>query len=39
MQPQSILCFWFTELTTKQHFVKDAALDATIRGMRPAIPY
>jgi len=31
MQPQSILHFWFTELTAKQHFVKDAALDETIR--------
>ena len=32
MQPQSILQFWFTELTPKQHFVKDAALDETIRA-------
>ncbi len=31
MQHQSILHFWFTELTPKQHFVKDAALDETIR--------
>jgi uncharacterized protein (DUF924 family) len=31
MQPQSILHFWFQELTAKQHFVKDAALDETIR--------
>jgi uncharacterized protein (DUF924 family) len=31
MQPHSILHFWFTELTPKQHFVKDAALDETIR--------
>ena len=31
MQPQSILHFWFEELTPKQHFVKDAALDETIR--------
>ena len=31
MQPQSILHFWFTELTPKQHFAKDAALDETIR--------
>jgi uncharacterized protein (DUF924 family) len=31
MHPQSILHFWFTELTPKQHFVKDAALDETIR--------
>jgi uncharacterized protein (DUF924 family) len=28
---QPILHFWFEELTTKQHFVKDAALDDTIR--------
>ena len=26
-----ILHFWFEELTPKQHFVKDAALDETIR--------
>lgn len=32
MQPQSILHFWFTELTPKQHFAKDAALDETIRA-------
>jgi uncharacterized protein (DUF924 family) len=32
MQSQSILHFWFTELTPKQHFVKDAALDETIRA-------
>ena len=32
MQPQSILHFWFEELTPKQHFVKDAALDETIRA-------
>ena len=31
MQPQSILHFWFTELTPKQHFAKDTALDETIR--------
>ena len=31
MQPQSILHFWFEELTAKQHFVKDAVLDETIR--------
>ena len=31
MQPQSILQFWFTELTPKQHFVKDAVLDESIR--------
>ncbi|HPW29097.1 MAG: DUF924 domain-containing protein [Hylemonella sp.] len=32
MQPQSIIHFWFEELTPKQHFVKDAALDETIRA-------
>ena len=31
MHPQSILHFWFEELTAKQHFVKDTALDQTIR--------
>ena len=31
MQPQSILHFWFEELTAKQHFVKDTTLDETIR--------
>ena len=31
MQPQPILHFWFTELTPKQHFAKDPALDETIR--------
>ena len=31
MQPQPILHFWFEELTPKQHFVKDTALDETIR--------
>jgi uncharacterized protein (DUF924 family) len=31
MHPQSILHFWFTELTPKQHFAKDAALDEAIR--------
>jgi uncharacterized protein (DUF924 family) len=31
MHPQSILHFWFTELTPKQHYAKDAALDETIR--------
>ena len=30
MQHQDILHFWFNELTPKQHFAKDAALDATI---------
>jgi len=32
MQPQPILHFWFEELTSKQHFVKDTALDETIRS-------
>ncbi len=31
MQPQSLLHFWFEELTPKQHFAKDTALDDTIR--------
>ena len=31
MHPQSILHFWFEELTDKQLFAKDAALDETIR--------
>ncbi len=30
MQASAILHFWFTELTDKQHFAKDAALDALI---------
>jgi uncharacterized protein (DUF924 family) len=29
--PHPILHFWFTELTPKQHFAKDPALDETIR--------
>ncbi len=32
MQPKSVLHFWFEELTAKQHFVKDPALDDTIRA-------
>ena len=32
MQPQSVIPFWFEELTAKQHFVKDTALDETIRA-------
>lgn len=32
MQAQDILDFWFNELTPKQHFVKEAALDETIRA-------
>jgi uncharacterized protein (DUF924 family) len=31
MQAQDILHFWFDELSNKQHFTKDPALDATIR--------
>ena len=31
MQSQDILHFWFDELTPKQHFAKDAALDEMIR--------
>ena len=31
MNPSDILHFWFTELTPKQHFAKDPALDETIR--------
>ena len=31
MQPQTILHFWFEELTDKQYFAKDAALDEAIR--------
>lgn len=31
MQVQDILHFWFEELTPKQHFLKDAALDAVMR--------
>ena len=31
MQPHSILHFWFTELTPKQHYAKDAVLDEGIR--------
>jgi uncharacterized protein (DUF924 family) len=31
MHPHSILHFWFTELTPKQHFAKDPSLDETIR--------
>ncbi len=30
MQAQDILHFWFEELSSKQHFVKDPALDAAI---------
>ena len=31
MHPHPILHFWFTELTPKDHFTKDAALDEDIR--------
>ena len=31
LTPHPILHFWFTELTPKQHFAKDAALDEDIR--------
>ena len=31
MQAQDILHYWFEELSNKQHFVKDPALDADIR--------
>ena len=32
MHPHPSLHFWFTELTPKQHYAKDAALDETIRA-------
>ena len=32
MDAQNILDFWFNELTPKQHFVKDAVLDESIRA-------
>ena len=31
MHPHPILHFWFTELSPKQHYAKDAALDEAIR--------
>jgi uncharacterized protein (DUF924 family) len=31
MHAQDILHFWFEELSAKQHFIKDPALDATLR--------
>ena len=31
MPAQSILHFWFEELSDKQHFIKNAALDAAMR--------
>ena len=30
LNPQKVLSFWFTELTPKHHFAKDATLDETI---------
>ena len=32
MSPQSLIHFWFTELSPKQHYAKDAALDEAIRS-------
>ena len=32
MNPQPILHFWFNELSPKQHYAKDAALDEAIRS-------
>jgi uncharacterized protein (DUF924 family) len=32
MKPSDILHFWFTELTPKQYYAKDAALDESIRS-------
>jgi uncharacterized protein (DUF924 family) len=32
MHPQSVLDFWFSELTPKHHFAKDPALDEAIRS-------
>jgi uncharacterized protein (DUF924 family) len=32
MNPHEILTFWFEELTDKQHFVKDPALDEAMRS-------
>ena len=37
MQAQDILNFWFNELTPKQHFAKDAALDETMRSRFSAV--
>ena len=37
MKAQNILHFWFDELTDKQYFAKDAALDETIRTRFGAI--
>ena len=35
MTSNDILHFWFTELTPKQHYAKDAALDETICNVWP----
>lgn len=32
MQPHAVLDLWFEELTAKQHFIKDTALDEPIRA-------
>ena len=37
MQSQDILDFWFDELTPKQHFAKDAALDEYMRSRFTAL--
>jgi uncharacterized protein (DUF924 family) len=37
MQAQDILSFWFEELAPKQHFVKDTALDASMRDCFTAV--
>ena len=37
MQATDILHFWFEELTDKQHFTKDPALDANMRERFGAI--
>ena len=37
MQSQDILDFWFDELTPKQHFAKDAALDDYMRSRFTAL--
>lgn len=37
MQAQDILHFWFEELTPKQHFAKDAALDESMRSRFTAV--
>ena len=37
MQAQDILSFWFNELTPKQHFAKDTALDESMRSRFAAV--